>query len=246
VPFTKTFNPGEILTAADANDFLLNQGYQYRETIYYTSSDEFVKADFPWLKAIRVRCVGGGGGGGGAGTTASNTIAIGSNGAGGNYAESFITDIAGLDASVTVTRGAGGAASAAGVSNGGAGDTSSFGSLVVAGGGGGGFGNGAGTVPSWGAGAPAPSATATGDLVIFGDSPDSPNRIALFFVLFPKLAGSFLSGSPRQDGTGNGVNGNAGQLFGGGGGGGGNANSQGTNRSGGAGGNGIVIVDLFG
>jgi hypothetical protein len=133
MPFTKTFNPGEILTAADVNDHLLNGGYQYRETVYFTSSGTFVKADYPWLRAIRVKCVGAGGGG--RGREAGDNQ--GGGGGGGGYAEKFITDIAGLDATVTVTRGNGGpggiAASIPG--NGTNGGTSSFGSLLSASGG---------------------------------------------------------------------------------------------------------------
>lgn len=139
MPFTKTFNPGEILTAADVNDNLLNGGYQYRETVYFTSSGTFVKADYPWLKAIRVRCVGGGAAGGNIRTTSTNANPVGcGGGGGGGYAESFITDIAGLDASVTVTRGAGGNGDTTS-DRGQAGSASSFGALVVAEGGLGGF-----------------------------------------------------------------------------------------------------------
>jgi hypothetical protein len=88
--------------------------YRFVTTVYFTSSGTFTKADYPWLRAIRVKCQGGGGGGGGAATTGVGQQAISSGGAGGAYAESFITNIAGLDASVTVTRGAGGTGGAAG------------------------------------------------------------------------------------------------------------------------------------
>jgi hypothetical protein len=76
VPFSKTFAPGEILTAADTNEFLLNQGYQYRERFTFTSSGTFVKADYPWLRAIRVRCVGGGGAGGGTALPVRALVAV--------------------------------------------------------------------------------------------------------------------------------------------------------------------------
>ena len=246
MPFTKSFNPGEILTAADVNDHLLNGGYQYRETIYFTSSDEFVKADFPWLRAIRVRCQGGGGGGGGAASTGAGQTAMGVNGSAGNYAESFITDIAGLDASVTVTRGSGGGGGAAGNNAGANGVDSSFGTLVVGGGGIGAGGGGAGAgFPRWGGSPPEASATAVGDLVVFGDASDSNNHLQVDFIQSSILPGSFLAGAKRQAIVA-GNNGAPGNLFGGGGGGGGNTASQATARAGGAGGNGIVIVDLFG
>ena len=110
--------------ATGVNDYLTG-GYLYAGTIYYTSSGNFVKAD-PFgtgdigLRAIRVRMVGGGGGGGGAGITGSAEGSGGGGGGGGGYAETFITDIAGLDSSVVVTRGAGGGVSAgAAGSNGG-------------------------------------------------------------------------------------------------------------------------------
>ena len=118
-------------------------GYQYAGTRYYTSSGTFEKAD-PLgtgdigLRAIRVRLVGAGGGGGGVAATGGTESALSGGGGGGGYAESFITDIAGLSSSVTVTRGAGGAGGAAGANAGVAGGASSFGVLVAASGGEGG------------------------------------------------------------------------------------------------------------
>ena len=131
------FQPGEVLLSADLNDTFF-RGFMYRETVYFTSNGTFTKADYPWLRAVRVRVQGGGGGGGGiaAGTT---DAAASSGGGGGGYAESIITDIAGLSASVTVTRGSGGTGGAAGENNGSNGGNSSFGSLVVGLGGGGGL-----------------------------------------------------------------------------------------------------------
>jgi len=108
-------------------------GFTYVTQIRYTSNGQFNKADYPWLRAIRVRCQGGGGGGGGA--QGANRGSQG--GGGGGYAESFITDIAGLPSSVTVTRGGGGSGGSGGA-NGSAGSSSSFDALVVASGGDGG------------------------------------------------------------------------------------------------------------
>jgi hypothetical protein len=237
VPFTKIFNPGEILTASDVNEHLLNGGYQFRETVYFTSSGTFTKADYPWLRAIRVRCVGGGGGGGGAAATAANQLSAASGGASGGYAESFITDIAGLDASVTVTRGAGGGGGAAGNNAGSSGTSSSFGALVSTQSGGPGsgsavFGTSDAAVLLVLLQSAFPSGSNVGDLTIAGR-----NSIG------PVGAPSVLSGQPAPTSNGNGA---AGSLYGSGGGGGANREGSLPARSGGAGANGIVIVDLFG
>jgi hypothetical protein len=97
--------------ASGVNDYLTG-GYLYAGTVYFTSSGSFVKAD-PLgtgdigLRAIRVRCQAGGGGAGGVPATTTQA-AVSVCGGGGSYAESFITDIASLPTSVTVTRGSGG------------------------------------------------------------------------------------------------------------------------------------------
>ena len=124
-----------IRALGDAIDGTVGQGFVFAGTRYYESSGQFEKAD-PLgtgdigLRAIRVTCVGGGAGGG-------SRDAFGGMGAGGagGYGQSFITDIAGLDTSVTVTRGAGGTGATAGGENANPGGASSFGSLVIAPGG---------------------------------------------------------------------------------------------------------------
>ena len=124
-------------------------GFRYVGTRYFESDGTFVKAD-PLgtgdigLRAIRVTVIGGGGGSGGAGATGAGETSFGTSGGGGGWAIKFITDIAGLDASESVVRGAGGAGGAAGANNGeGGGTSSAFG--VTATGGGFGFGRAAGT-----------------------------------------------------------------------------------------------------
>jgi hypothetical protein len=215
--------------AIGVNDYLTG-GYLYTGQVRFTSSGSFVKADYPGLRAIRVRVVGGGGGGGGGDGTSPRG---GGGGGGGGYAEAFITDIASLDASVTVTRGAGGAggadtglASTAGTN----GDTSSFGALVVATGGLGASNDGA----SGGAGT-------AGDYLVGGGGGGSGG----FDVnLMTGTGGSSVLGgggvglSPFPGNTG----GATGRQFGGGGGG---ARRFNAGRAGGAGQNGIVICDLF-
>jgi hypothetical protein len=135
---------------------------------YISSPANFTKASFPWLRAIKVVCVGGGGGAGGAAITGAAQNAIGQAGAGAAYAETFITDIAGLGASIAMTVGAGGTAGAAGGAGGTGGDTS-FGTLCVAKGG---TAGGAGAATAVGSFAGGVSAAAqglsTGDIVYAG------------------------------------------------------------------------------
>ena len=117
-------------------------GFRFVGTRYFTSSGTFAKAD-PLatgdigLRAIRVRMVGGGGGSGGAPATGAGEVSVGGPGGGAAYAETFITNIAGLSSSETVTVGAGGAAGAAGGAGGGGGQSSAFGVSANGGGGGG-------------------------------------------------------------------------------------------------------------
>jgi hypothetical protein len=228
--------------ATGVNDYLTG-GYLYAGTRYYTSSGTFAKAD-PLntgnigLRAIRVRLVGGGGGGNGARAKARNA---GGAGGGGAYAESFITDIAGLDASVTVTRGSGGTGGDTSAATGAAGGESSFGALVVAGGGIGGS-RAEDINDSAGAGGAGGEATA-GDFLAGG----GPGGNALFgSASGEKIAGlggtSLLGGgSPRPVFDANVANA---RPHGGGGSGAMNFSST-TARTAGNGSNGIVIVDCF-
>jgi len=156
-------------------DYQLNTGYRYHSTVYFTSSGSFTKASYPWLRAIRVIVQAGGGGGGHADTTSAGQCSAGGGGGAGTWAQSFITDIASLASSVTVTVGAAGngglyATSTAAT----AGTDSSFGSgaayEVSAGGGSGGVtitrsGSAQGIGGNGGAGG-------VGDLVIQGGGGD--------------------------------------------------------------------------
>jgi hypothetical protein len=218
-----------------------------REVVYFTSSGTFTKASYPWLRAIKVKVQGGGGGGGGASATTAGQLSIGGAGGGGAYAESFITNIVGLDASITVTRGAGGTGGTAGNNNGTAGGASSFGALVSANGGN--FGEGR-IAQSASAGNSGPSgflqSTATGNLVVAGSG--GVPRIFTYTgdplrASAPSGGGSFLGGfGDARNTNGNGFSNNS---LGGGASGGFNAESQVTDRTGGNGGNGIVIVELY-
>jgi len=226
-----------------ATEEFVNVGYRYVQAIYYTSNGTFTKATYPWLRAIRVKVQAGGGGGGGAATTGANQVAGGVSGGGGAYAESFLTDISGLSASVTVTRGAGGSGGSAGNNNGANGGVSSFGTLVSANGGNFGVGGPAGAIP-YNAAFASPQTVGTGDLVIGGSG---VNGLLINSAAFPNNDGggdSHLGTGGTAIFTSSGNNGPSGTL-GGGGTGALNGQNQSTARSGGNGGNGLVIVELY-
>jgi hypothetical protein len=221
--------------AEGVNDYLAG-GYLYEQTVYYTSSGTFVKADYPGLRAIRVRCQGAGASGGVRSFVATNDNGAG--GGGGGYAESFITNIAGLDASVTVTRGAGGAAvtrSTEGATNSNAGANSSFGALVI------GVGGGA---TSDNAIIGGPGSGGTGDIVFSGAdgaSGSSGNTSAAGSGGSSHLGGGGTGGRGAASASSNGVNGT---IYGGGGGG-STSHSSTSSKTSGAGANGLIIVDVF-
>jgi hypothetical protein len=200
-------------------------GYTLRETVYFTSSGTFTKATYPWLRAVRVKAQASGGGGGRA-TKTDLVSEQGANGAGGGgYAESFITDIAGLGTAITVTVGAGGATPAAtgvgGVIAPTNGSDSSFGTAVV----------GKGSVGATG------GVAGTGDFTVPGEDGDSGKSGGAY------LFGGGGGGSMLGQGGGLG-NGGAAKNYGGGGAGGAASNSN-VPGPGGAGAGGIVIVELF-
>ena len=215
--------------------------YRYVDTVYFTSSGPFEKADYPWLRAIGVKCQGAGGGSGGIAATGAGVNGASPGGAGGAYGETFITDIAGLDASVTVTRGGGGAGGAAGANAGSNGVASSFGSLVIADGGQGGRAgvatSGAAVTP----GRPATTGTTGADLSVPGGGGGGAAVFAGVRALFGVGGGSHLGAEQPPEAGGNGVDG---VDFGGGAGGAASAPNTAA-RTGGTGGNGIVIVDLY-
>jgi hypothetical protein len=215
-------------------------GYRYVDTIYYTSSGTFAKADYPWLRAIRVRVVGGGASGGGAEITGAGVVSVGSGGSAGGYSESFITDIAGLTASVTVTRGAAGVGVVG--ASGAAGGSSSFGAIVTA--------NGGNAGPLRAATAPATliigavaSSAGTGQVATGGEAGAIGVGLTTTFNNGGNGGSSVFGGGGA--GTTFNQNGQNATGFGSAGGGGANAQNQATARSGGNGANGIVIVELY-
>ena len=250
-------------------DYQLNTGYRYHSTVYFTSSGTFTKASYPWLRAVRVKVQGAGASGGGTDYIDINgEAAAAPGGGGGAYAESFITNIASLAASVTVTVGSGGTGGAGGTSgspNGGdgvAGGSSSFGAgtaYEVSAGGGDNSSRGPEVSDVYVTGRADTKSVGVGDLVIPGSG--SAHAIVIgdaiattFVVAMPSAGGdSHLgAGGANPNGgttTGNFVkNGYDGKGYGSGGGGGYVAAKTGAPLDGAAGGNGadgIIIVELY-
>jgi len=210
--------------------------YSFVQTIYYTSSGTFTKATYPWLRAIRVKCQGAGGSGGVRSNVASNDNGAG--GGAGGYAESFITDIAGLDASVTVTRGAGAAGvtrSTVGTTDGSAGGNSSFGTVVIGNGGNGSQSN---------AGFGGAGGDGTGNVVLSGSDGRNGSSGSISLAGDGGTAHLGAGGQGAAGYAGNSFSGSPGVLYGGGGGG-STSHSSTSTKSSGAGANGIVIVELY-
>jgi hypothetical protein len=224
--------------------------YNFVQTLYYTSSGTFTKATYPWLRAIKVKVVGGGGGGAGCGTTGASQMTVGGAGGGGATAESFITDIASLASSVTVTRGAGGAGGV-GNNNGNAGGESSFGNGLAyeVSAQGGNFGSAfpAGAAPNTTGASGSNQTTGVGQLVIAGSGgiPRTVVNSATNIVWRSSGGNSTLGFGGEGSSTSSGGVGASGDGYGAGGAGGANSDSQGTARNGGAGSNGIVIIELY-
>lgn len=160
------FNPANFPSAKNAKlnfpvaqgTIYCTKGIQWGDSTFQNSKDSgkiglkqivaptstFNKADYPWVKRIRVVCLGGGGAGGGLSDGNGDVAKSSSGGSGGSFAESWITDIANLPDQVTITVGSGGTSTGSG--QGGSGGSSSFGNIVVATGGTGGNGELTGNV----------------------------------------------------------------------------------------------------
>jgi len=220
-------------------------GYRFVETVYFTSSGTFTKATYPWLRAIRVKVQGAGGGGGGVPASPLNETAAGAGGGGGAYAEKFITDIAGLDASVTVTRGAGGTGGD-GTAAATTGGNSSFGALQANGGGAGAQTASTSTLAAALGGLGQTTTSGSPDFVAKGG--DAPSGLAIGNSYASSGAGgdSFLGTVSRaRVATAGAVEGVAGSEYGGGGAGAMSGTSNNVLRNGGNGADGIVIVELY-
>jgi hypothetical protein len=221
-----------------------SKGYQYWQTVRFTTSGTFTKANYPGARMIRVKLVGGGGAGAGVETTIAGDSDSGGGGGGGCYAESEL-QVSSLASSVTVTIGAG--ATSVADSNGATGGTTSFGSLVIGPGGGGGFTLGASDNPrstSGGLG----GTGGTGDLVIPGDGGGGSHTfnvpdIVVEHGLWGHGGGTHL-GAATRTARGPSTAPDNGSLYGGGGSGVVNGPSTAA-RAAGNGAAGICIVEIF-
>jgi hypothetical protein len=227
----------------EVKDFLgTGTGYRYNSTVYFTSNGTFTKATYPWLRAIRVRVVGGGGGGGGTPGSigATRSVASGGGGAGG-YAEKFITNIAGLSASETITVGASGTGGTGANDGTGGGTTTAFG--LTGNGGNGGISAPNEDLPT-GIHGDAGGIGSSGDLNFRGQAGGAGYGVKVNRA-FGGIGGASYFGGGGMGGRFD-ANGDSGGAFGAGGGG---ASTVGavsnTAKTGGAGSAGIVIVELY-
>lgn len=215
-----------------------------RAVITFTSSGTFEKADYPWLRAVRVTCVGGGGGGGGAESTSGSEGSGGEGGSGGTLARSLIP-VGDLSASETVSVGSGGAG-VNGTTGGNGGDTTFGAHVTGAGGIGGAVSTTTATLGYAGAGQVSGGGS-TGDEIIVGGTSMGP------YVSPSQVRGGAGGNSGRgdpgqaapQSTASNGTNASS-AAPGSGGSGGANNNSKGTPRTGGDGADGIVVLELYG
>lgn len=191
-----------------------------------------------------IECWGGGGGGGGAGATGTNRAG---GGGGGAYLYRWMR-VSDVTSSVAVTVASGGTAGPTNGNSGGMGDSSSFGSYVIAYGGAGGFGANANNVTAQGGGGGGAFAVGSG---IFGGGPAGGTYAASVDGFGGASGGSVASGGAIPGNAGYGGAGGAGadsgtqraggrSVYGGGGGGNGatSASSGGISLFGGAGGDG--------
>lgn len=211
--------------------------------VVFTSNGTFTKANYPGLKAVRVRLAGGGGAGGAGISTGASQGAAGGGGGGGQTVEAIIP-VASLPASVSVTVGAGGTAPA------GNGAASTFDTLLTANAGQGGSnlaapvvnGSAAGGAGGTGSGGSWTSATRwdgeDGDTGRISNSEPQPAEGG---------ASGFNMGAGGRQGvnvTGQ-ITGQAGKTYGGGGAGGANRANVTPGGGGGNGAAGVCIVELI-
>lgn len=218
-------------------------------TIVFESSGTFYKGDYPNAVALVVKVVGGGGSGGGGSATGSVINSFGQGGGGGGYAQSTFTDISAIPASVTVTVGAGGAGVVASSAGGGTsrfGDISTAPVFVEASGGGGGGVKPANTYPAYVPGGVAGQGL-HGDLLIGGAGGGCGSGNASLCAS-GSGGNSYMGGGGGSTGTGAGSGrstGVAGSNYGGGGGGGAVNSNASAGVAGGAGADGVVIVEVY-
>ncbi len=227
-------------TAAPADSLVVQ-----KKRITITEDGTFDKADYPGLIQIEAWVQGGGGGGGGCGVTVGAEAAAGSGGGGGGMANPgnlLAADLAASEPIVVGAGGIGGPDNTTGGTNGG--NTTAF-----------------GATGSGGAGAASASSTAfvfanslpgnggsisgSGKSGLLGQQ-GNPPVVAGERNLGGRGGASYFGGAGTGANaiTSTGSNGGDG-LNGGGGGGGANRPNQATVRSGGDGGNGFVLIDVY-
>jgi hypothetical protein len=228
---------------ASMNYAVNNAGYDYLQTVMFTSSGTFTKASYPGLKAVRVKVVGGGGAGGTSQAAAAGNHSGSGGGGGGGYAEKLIT-AASLATSETVTVGAGGNNTSG--TTGYSGGTSSFGTKAVATGGGGGETGDNTPLMIVGVGGNGGIGT-TGDILAAGGAGGNGGGYATLGHGGPG-GSSALGGGGQAVYSGSGAGrtaGNSGRAYGGGGSG-SQTNASSTSAiSGGVGAPGVVIVEVY-
>ncbi len=236
-----------VTTIVDANitdnRVLHNPHY---DLVKFTSTGAFVKADYPWAKAVRVRAQAGGGGGGGTEATGSGEQAAGGGGGAGGYSEKRIL-ISALSSSETVTVGAAGAGAASGNNAGGNGGNSSFGSHAQGSTGTGGSGAAANTPANMFASPGQGGGASGGDVNIPGGwGTTGVPMVNAVGRIVSSIGGDSQLGRGGFESYASGVlNGDAGTGFGSGGAG-ACADQSEAAGAGGAGTAGIVIVEIFG
>ncbi|WP_261534710.1 glycine-rich domain-containing protein [Burkholderia multivorans] len=196
------------------------------------------------VSSVIVEVIGGGGAGGGSVATTSTQMSAGGGGGSGAYARAQIPSV---PASVSVTVGAGGTASAG--ASGGAGGASSFGSYVSVGGGNGGQSSAAGSAALFGGpgGGSTSISFGSGAIAIAqgqGGGGDYSTALATSpaSVIGGKGGASYFGGGGSA--SGGGASGNSSSSYGGGGSGSANGGTAGV-LAGGPGASGIVIVYEF-
>lgn len=206
--------------------------------VVFTADGSFSKGSYPSLRGVRARVLAAGGAGGGAAATAAGESSAGAGGASGGYSEVFVAESA-LAASETIVVGTGGVGVSAGT--GGTGEDSSFGSFALANGGPGGAvmasNSNVNVNPD-----SAQAVAGTGDIAAPGSVGMGVIRAGGTQIRSGTGGDSRLAGGARSvgDASSNGVDGS----YGAGGSGAVSLDGAGA-RTGGDGGNGRVIVELF-